>query len=388
MKEKNLDNFQARTRRQLKKIEPYISKILYLTSFTVFLVQNLVIVVSFSFKHIWDFFTSAHFFLIIVFIGSLPFYFYNTITGKIPSSKVQSFEMISSVILFIGSSVNNFLSQIYICIPLGNCYPGTMIVGLATLFIILYLTWILERGYNLYAKKYSKLTSQDFKRIEISLKEEILKIEDEIQENLKLIGEETREVVETLGLEYEKFSFKRLEKYSDLIEELFLHYKQLSFLKYNSEMMFYKAKGFIDDGEFEEGIVLLQASIKYSPSKSVEEQHKLAVKQHLLAVNLARIHRYEEAYKIFMEILKNRSGGRVRSIVNFDVLGKVLENLNHLEASVAAKERNYELLYNKLGLEAFYHQQLKKKRIDYIEGIILLTALALILYYGLNSILQ
>jgi len=104
----------------------------------------------------------------------------------------------------------------------------------------------------------------------------------------------------------------------------------------------------------------LRASIKNSPSKSVEEQQKLAVNQHLLAVNLARIHRYEEAYKMFMEILKIRSG--VRYIVNFDVLGKVLENLNYLEASVAAKERNYELLYNKLGLEAFYHQQLKKKK--------------------------
>ncbi|MCK4779514.1 MAG: hypothetical protein KAT57_04970 [Candidatus Lokiarchaeota archaeon] len=68
MKERNLDTFQARTRRQLKKIEPYISKILYLTSFTVFLVQNLVIVLNFSIKHIWDFFTTAHFIL---------FYFYN-----------------------------------------------------------------------------------------------------------------------------------------------------------------------------------------------------------------------------------------------------------------------------------------------------------------------
>lgn len=80
-----------------------------------------------------------------------------------------------------------------------TCYPGTMIVGLATLIIITYLTWILERGYNLHAKKYSKFTSQGFKRMKISLYEEILKIRDEIQENLKLIGEETREVVETLN---------------------------------------------------------------------------------------------------------------------------------------------------------------------------------------------
>ena len=428
MKEINLESFRTRSTRKLKKIEPYISKILYLTSFTIFLIENLVIFPDFSAfssafiprnlnpsENLFHFFVWLYFLLFLVFILQLPFYFYNTIKGKIPSSKIRLFEMLSSLVLFIGSSVNNFIPQ---CIFfMGNCYPGDMIIGLITLFFIAYLTLILERKYYYpRERKFSKLTNQDFKSIDSSLMEEINKIQDEIRkdtreifETVKLTSqdsksidnslmeeinkiqnkiytwEETREIFdesmvsslkerinkiqeenymlketlrkETLRKERReiyKFDFKQLEKYSDLIEELSLCYRRRDFLDFY-DMKLYRAKALIDDGELEEGIKLLHTLILDSPFEGKKGLYRFAKKQHLLAVYLAKTHQYEAAYNLFIEILKNVLLILVRKLVNFDVLGEVLEHQNLSEASVAAKKKNLKLLYNKLGLEKYYH---------------------------------
>ncbi len=380
MKDINLESFSTRSRRKLKKIEPYISKILFLTSFTIYLTENLVIFPDLSAflsafiprnwnpsENLFHLFVWLYSILLLFFILQLPFYFYNTIKGKIPPSKIQLFEMLSSLVLFIGSFVNNFMPQ---CIFfMGNCYPGVMMIGLITLFIIGYFTLILERKYYYpRERKYSKLTNQDFKSIDNLLKEEINKIQDKIQENLELMVKETREIYETLNSDLEKFTFKRLEKYSDLIEELSLCYRRRDFLNFY-DMKLYRAKALIDDGELEEGIKLLRTLILDSPFEGEKGLYRFAKKQHLLAVYLAKTHQYEAAYDLFIEILKNVLLILVRRLVNFDVLGEVLEHQNLSEASVAAKKKNLQLLYNKLGLEK-YHYSLKFYIVKVVIGLI------------------
>ncbi|MFX1277489.1 MAG: hypothetical protein ACFFBP_04200 [Promethearchaeota archaeon] len=384
------------TRRILKKIEPYVSKILFFITFIVFSIENLVGFLNFSWffsptgGSLLDGLVFIYFIIFLFFFFSVPFYFYSTMKGKIPSSKARSFEMLSSLVLFIGSSVNKFLSGINLCIDfLNTCFPVTMIVGFIILLFIVYLTWIIEFQFSYLKikkyskltriKKYSKFTGQDFKRIETFLNEEKLKINHKIIENLSFIIKETDEIVKSFKWDYEKFTFKRLEKYSDLIEQLLSCNEILSGFYYNSIAIFYRAKGLIKDGEFEEGITLLRTIIRDLSSESEKERYDLAKEQHKLAVYLANIKQYKEAYGIFINILKNLPLKKVQIIINFEVLGEVLENQGHLKARIAAKEKNYELLYNDLGLELYHELKTRSVRIKNIVSSIAVSGFCFLL---------
>ncbi len=368
----DIDTNQIKFSKYIRKIEPTISKLLYIISFVIFLFKSLLFIPNSSLNYLfnlgfWIFIILAAFFIIP------PIFYYLDINKKISPELVKSYEMLGTLILILGSILNQFVPDITICAIslLGSpcsTYPGSFLVGLIVSSFFIGLIKLIIPKVDLRLPSSKQFSTKEFKIIKNILEARISAIYNDIKENKNIINKKFQRLQDSQNWELSDYILKLLRKNIKLHEEYFFRKKQLIYFDKDPKIMLKMAEIAYYEKNYEEGIILCK--------KAIDQVNDLEFR-HLLALNLAKIQHYQEAFEIFLDLLKNLNYKR---LINYEVLSLVLENIGKNNAKKAANEKNYHLLLEKLGLNEV-NRQFKKFKINIILAFILVVIMILISIY-------
>lgn len=237
-----LDNLHIKLIKYSKRIEPYISRTLFIFSYIYFALRVILYGGNFIIN-------------LIGLIGQLLFlfwYFYMASQKRLRPSRIEAFELICSLIIFLITLIIDFFPVIIINIGTENIIiPTSLILGIITLYLFSRFGGILTSGYELRSERFKNVSIKRYHEINLLLKDKIAYISEELRKKQSEFQNEVQKMHNILNpytpqefalytdspdWEHELNALKILDDQVKLLEELFMREAQLYYVEENTDV--------------------------------------------------------------------------------------------------------------------------------------------------------
>lgn len=342
------------------RIEPNLSRILFLTSIFLFLLENTILKLPYLLNNLLNPFLWIIMSIWISIFFVFPIWIHSFLMKKQLKVFIKSFEMIASFIIFIGSFFIQFLPDVQFCSytvfgTVCSTYPGGFLFGLIFILILLVSSYPIISKFS--KNKELANVTVNFDPILSKLHSNINNIKEKIFQNAKNLNESTEFFIKSTKNPQDGDLYRQVDKYNDLIAQLYYYKEFINLIQTDPQILDKRACFAYDQNQFELGIRL---SIKSVTNSRKEKKKELMKRYHTLALNLAGKKSSENAFNVFKFILKNT---RSLDIINFEIFSTVLNNLNYQSACNAIKQREFKSMFRILEMRyrplIYFYEKIK-----------------------------
>ncbi len=360
------------------RIEPHLSRILFLTSTFLFLLENTVLKLPFLLNNLFNPFMWLILLIWISILFVFPFRIHSFLVKKQLREFKKSYEMMASLVIFISGFFIQSLPDIQLCAltvfgTVCSTYPGGFLVGLIFIIILMVPSYFIISKFS----KIKELTNVivNFDPILSKLHASMNGIKEKIFQNTKDLNESTESFVKSAKNSQEGDLYNQADKYNNLMAQIFYFKELIDEIQTNPQILNNRAIYAYEHNQFELGISL---SIKSITNSRKVKKMDLMKRYHTLALNLVGKKNYENAFNVFKFILNNT---RSLNIVDFEIFSTVLNNLNHKSAYNAIEQRDYKSIFRILKIRyrplIYFYEKVK----DIFFILIIIVSIILLLTF-------